>query len=124
MNKASKKFENLVDDKAAVDLDTVADSTIPWKQRIVEWMTKQEEPIHTAREILEATDQSFNPKASDKGHYIGRKHCLDSQLTYIRQDYGIRTRSFGDQGVALLGIENRETKKLIPFKNAVSLLTK
>ena len=124
MKAASKKFLTAVDESAAVDSNTVEDSSVPWKQRIVEWMTAQPEPVHTVKQILEATDAVYDPKNKDESHFRSRKHCLDSQMTYIRQDYGIRTKTFGDQGIALLGIDNKETKKLIPFKNAVSLLTK
>lgn len=122
MSKVAKKFEAVLDEKNAVDISTIPDNNVPWKQRIVEWMTSQPEAVHTAQEILKATDGQYDPKVVDRSHFNGRKHCLDSQLTYIRQDYGIRTRSFGEKGVALLGVENKETKKLIPFKNAVSLL--
>ena len=112
------KFDKQLDPNKAVDASTITDSSTPWKERIVDWMISQPEAAHTPVEILEATDDKFDPKASDKKfHYPARKHCLDSQMTYIRQDYDIKTKQLDGDKIVLLGMVR--DGKLVPFKNAV-----
>ena len=108
-------FEKQLDPKSAVAATSVADSATPWKDRIIQWMTSQEEAAQSVRAILEATDPKFT------GDNLGkRKHCLDSQLTYMRQDYNIRTKSVDDDKIVLLGVQKDD--KVIPFRNAVKYL--
>lgn len=108
-------FEKQLDSSKAVDAKSVADSSTPWKDRIIEWMSSQPEAAQSVEAILKATDPKFT------GDNLGkRKHCLDSQLTYMRQDYNIRTKSIDEDKIVLLGVQKGE--KLIPFKNAVKYL--
>lgn len=102
-------FDNMLDPKASVDIKTIS-STKSWKQRIVELMTSSDKSLFTYKEILEHTDPNFTGD-----NYTSRKHCLDSQMTYIRQDYKIVTKKIDDK-VCLLGVIKGD--KLIPFKNA------
>ena len=114
------KFDAHLNEEAAVDKSTVVDNSKPWKERIVEWMVDQDDAKQKFTAILEATDDKYDPDSDNKKfRYENRKHCLDSQLTYIRQDYDIRTRVDGES-VILLGIERGD--KLVPFTNAVEYL--
>ena len=109
------KFEASLDPKKAVEVSTIADGTTPWKERIITYMISTENAAHSPVEILENTDPKYN-----KENYDARKHCLDSQLTYIRQDFNIRTKTLDDSRVILLGVVRDD--KLVPFKNAVDHL--
>lgn len=111
----SKNFEKHLDEKAAVDASTIADSSTPWKDRIIEWMTNQPDAAQSFRDVLKHTDPKYTGE-----NYVKRKHCLDSQLTYMRQDYDIRTKNVDDDKIVLLGIQRGD--KLIPFKNAKKYL--
>jgi hypothetical protein len=114
------KFDKALDESKAIEASQIPDASTPWKERIVEFMTSSPQAAHTPHEILEATDPKYDPKSTDKSkHFPARKHCLDSQLTYITQDYDIRRTWDGDK-VVLLGVVRNE--KLIPFKNAVKYL--
>ena len=111
----SKQFDSMLDPKAAVDVDSIADGSTPWKERIIAYMISTPEAAHSPTEILTNTDPKYNEE-----NYDARKHCLDSQLHYIRRDFNIRTKTLDDSKVVLLGIVR--DKKLVPFKNAVSHL--
>ena len=115
------KFDKQLDKSKAVDASTITDSSTPWKERIVNWMIEQDEAAHTPAEILEATDEKYDPKSPEKKfHFPARKHCLDSQMTYIRQDYDIKTKQLEGDKIVLLGMVR--DGKLVPFKNAVKYL--
>ncbi len=111
----SLDFTKHLSEKDAVDAKAVADSSTPWKDRIIQWMTSQQEAAQSVEQILKATDPKYTGDNLSK-----RKHCLDSQLTYMRQDYSIRTKSVDEDKIVLLGVQKGE--KLIPFKNAVKYL--
>lgn len=105
----------LVDEKAAVEASTIVDGTTPWKHRIVEFMAHREDAPASVEEILKATDPKFNGENLSK-----RRHCLASQLTYLRQDEGIVTKTLDDEKIVLLGVKRGD--KVVPFKNAVKYL--
>lgn len=110
----SDKFKALLDESKTIDASTITNSSTPWKDRIIEYMTSQPDAACTDAQILEATDD----KLSDT-NFTKRKHCLDSQFTYLRQDYHIHTKKV-DNKTVLLGIE--KNNKVVPFKNAVKYL--
>ena len=105
----------LTDESKAVDASTIADGTTPWKHRIVEFMANRKEPAASVEEILKATDPKYNGENLSK-----RRHCLTSQLTYLRQDEGIVTKTLDDEKIVLLGVKRED--KVIPFKNAIKYL--
>jgi len=107
-------FTKHLDETKTVDAKTVVDSSTPWKDRIVQFMINSKEAALTDKEILEATDPNYNTE-----NFENRKHCLDSQFTYIRKDFNIRTKKV-DNKTVLLGIQRED--KLTPFKNAVKYL--
>lgn len=102
------KLDNLLDESRAIDANSISTSST-WKERIVTFMTSADEAEHSIVEILEATDPIFDGKNLSK-----RKKCLESQLTYIRQDLDIHIKRVNDQ-VTLVGLIR--DKKLIPFSN-------
>ena len=107
--------DKLIDPKAAVDAKSVVDGTTPWKHRIVEYCANKPDGAATVEEILKNTDPKFNGENLAK-----RRHCLASQLTYLRQDEGIVTKTLDDEKIVLLGVKRED--KVIPFKNAVKYL--
>ena len=111
----SRTFENALDPKQAIEMKNVADSTTPWKDRIIAWMSTQPEAAQPIEAILKATDPKFTGE-----NLVKRRHCLDSQLTYMRQDYDIRTKFVDNDKLVLLGVQKGE--KLIPFRNAIKYL--
>lgn len=108
-------FENQLDETKSVDAKLVRLSTTSWKQSIVEHMIAQDEPMQSIESVLKATDPKYNTD-----NYRQRKKCFESQMTYIRQDLNIHILRDADDNVALVGI--LKDNKLIPFKNAVSLI--
>lgn len=106
-------FTKQLDESKAVDASTVTSSTTPWKERIVEFLIENQ--ASTAEEILTKTDAKY-----DGNNFTKRKHCLDSQLTYIRQDFNILTKTVDENKIVLLGVV--KDKKLIPFKTAEKYL--
>ena len=111
------KFDDLIDESKAVKADSIANSSTPWKDRIIQYMTNlpADEAAQTHKQILEQTDDKY-----DETNYSKRKHCLASQFTYMRQDYNIRTLTVNEDKIVLVGIERDD--KLIPFKNAVKFV--
>lgn len=45
-------FEKHLDSSKAVDAKSVADSSTPWKDRIIEWMTNQPDAAQSVEAIL------------------------------------------------------------------------
>lgn len=107
------KFEKMLSE-TEIDATSIKSSSEPWKERIVSYLIDREDPLATYEEILEATDDKYNGDNFNK-----RKHCLDSQFTYIRQDLNILTKKVDDK-IAVLGIVKED--KLRVFTNAVNLV--
>jgi len=108
------KFDKFVDETVeAIDANTVA-STTAWKDRIVEFLMDNQGA--STRDILEATDPNFTGD-----NFTKRKHCLDSQITYARQDYNLVIQKQDDKYL-LRGVI--KDKKLHTFLSASEYLSK
>ena len=105
----------LLNEKEAVDRNSINDGTTPWKHRIIEFCASQEDGAVSKEALLKATDHKYDGTNLSK-----RSHCLASQLTYLRKDDGIVTKSLDNDRIVILGIERED--KVIPFKNAIKYL--
>lgn len=80
----------------------------PWKERIVEYLLeKRGRALIT--DVLKATDPDPNPE-----RYRQRKHCLDSQKTYMKQDLLVDA-SYDGKDMILNGLINKKTGICNPF---------
>lgn len=110
------KFSAHLDATQTLDAAKFATSSTPWKERIATYLIENQNK--TSKEILKATDPKF-----DGTNYSSRKHCLDSQITYMRQDYNMVVRHENDKYI-LLGIIDPKTNKMTPFTSALPFIKK
>jgi hypothetical protein len=85
-------------------------SGTPWKERIVNYLLDQKGYRAPIKKVLEVTDEKYDPNK-----YRARKHCLDSQKTYMKQDLLVHA-SYDGEDMVLVGLEDKKTGKVHPFK--------
>jgi hypothetical protein len=101
-----KDLTKLVD---TTKVATVASSSVPWKERIVNFLLDQKDHRAPIKTVLEKTDEKHDP-----AKYLSRKHCLDSQKTYMKQYLNVHAGYDGDD-MYLIGLEDKKTGKVHPF---------
>ena len=83
------KLEEMVDMKKEV---AVADTSVSFKDRIVKYLLDQKGFAAPVEQLLKDIDPKY-----DGSNFSKRKHCLDSQKTYMKQDLNVYA-SYVDEG--------------------------
>jgi len=81
----------------------------PWKERITDYLIEHKGKAKIV-DVLKATDPSPDP-----ARYRMRKHCLDSQKTYMGQDLNV-IASYDGEYMILDGVRDVKSGKVHPFK--------
>lgn len=101
-----KDLSKLVDTTKEV----TAVSGIPWKERIVDYLLTKPGYRAPIKQVLADTDEKHDPN-----NYSKRKHCLDSQKTYMKQDLNVIAEWQGEDMV-LVGLYDPKKDVINPFK--------
>lgn len=102
-------YTNLIDEKAE-PINAAAVNQTPWKNRIIDYLLTKKNHTATIKEVLKATDDKYNEE-----NYSKRKHCLDSQKTYMKQDLNV-IAAYQDDTIKLVGVYNPKKNIIQPFK--------
>lgn len=102
-------YTKLVDTSKEIKANTSSKS---WKHIIIEYLLTQ--PNHTApiKEVLTNTDPKYTVD-----NYSKRKHCLDSQKTYMKQDLNV-IAEYNDTNMRLIGVLDPKKDVIHPFKSS------
>jgi len=105
------KYDQLIDTTKEVIVRR--NGGTPWKERITDFLIENKGRAKIT-DVLKATDPSPDPTC-----YRMRKHCLDSQKTYMGQDLNV-IASYDGEYMILDGVRDPKTNKVHPFKYAVT----
>lgn len=101
-------LSKIVDDKQVIEVTATGRT---WKDEIVDFLFAQDGYEAPVKLVLEKTDPKHAPESFRK-----RKHCLDSQKTYMKDMY-LGNKSVQFDGIAASYTDNGKSMKLVGVYN-------